>query len=72
MIKQLLKGAIDKLKEVRVSLIGGHSIEDNEFKFGFAVTGSVDKNRLLRLSEATSGDVLILTKPIGTGILTSA
>jgi len=71
-IKQLLKGAIDKLTEVRVSLIGGHSIEDNEFKFGFAVTGSVDKNRLLRVSEATSGDVLILTKPIGTGILTSA
>jgi selenide,water dikinase len=71
-IKRLLKGAIDKLHEAGVCLVGGHSIEDNEFKFGFAVTGVAENNKILKTEGASPGDVLILTKPLGTGILTSA
>ncbi|MCK5511878.1 MAG: selenide, water dikinase SelD [Thermodesulfovibrionia bacterium] len=71
-IKKLLKGAIDKLREAGACLIGGHSIEDKEFKFGFAVTGVVDKKSILKARGAAAGDILILTKPLGTGILTSA
>lgn len=71
-IKRLLKGAVDKLHEAGAFLIGGHSIEDEEFKFGLAVIGKVKKNEILRMSGAKKGDLLILTKPIGTGILTSA
>jgi selenide,water dikinase len=71
-IKQLLKGAVDKLREAGACLIGGHSIEDNEFKFGFAVSGVVDTGSILKAGGAQTGDVIILTKPLGTGILTSA
>jgi len=71
-IKSLLKGAIDKLKEAGASLIGGHSIEDKEFKFGLSVIGRVNRAKILRLDGASAGDVLILTKPLGTGILSSA
>ncbi len=71
-IKRLMKGAIDKIQEAGACLIGGHSIEDDQFKFGFAVSGVVEKNSILRASGALAGDLLILTKPIGTGILTSA
>lgn len=71
-IKRLLRGAVDKLHEAGAFLIGGHSIEDEEFKFGLAVTGKVKKNEILRITGARKGDLLILTKPIGTGILTSA
>jgi len=71
-IRRLLNGAIDKLKEAGVCLIGGHSIEDNEFKLGFAVSGTVDKDNILKIGGARAGEILILTKRIGTGILTSA
>jgi selenide,water dikinase len=71
-IRRLLKGAIDKLKEADTCLIGGHSIEDNEFKFGFAIIGAVSGSQILRAGNAKIGDILILTKPLGTGILTSA
>jgi len=71
-IKKLLNGAIDKLHEAGACLIGGHSIEDNEFKFGFAVSGIVDKKNILKAGGAKRGDILVLTKKIGTGILTSA
>ena len=71
-IKKLLKGCIDKLEEAGACLIGGHSIEDNELKFGLAVTGVVDKKKILTVAGACPGDVLVLTKPLGTGILTSA
>lgn len=71
-IKKLLKGAIDKLKEAGASLIGGHSIEDREFKFGLSVIGRVDRNKILRINGASAEDILILTKPLGTGILSSA
>lgn len=71
-IKRLLKGATDKLREAGATLIGGHSIEDEEFKFGLSVIGRVDKNKILRISGAIPGDILVLTKPLGIGILTSA
>lgn len=71
-IKKLLKGAVDKLHEAGACLIGGHSIEDSEFKLGFSVTGVVDKQAVLKAEGARPGDILILTKKIGTGILTSA
>lgn len=71
-IRKLLSGAVDKLNEAGACLIGGHSIEDNEFKFGFAVTGVIDKKIILKAAGAKTGDMLILTKQIGTGILTSA
>lgn len=71
-IRKLLKGATDKLHEAGACLIGGHSIEDNEFKFGFAVSGVVDKKNLLRAGGALQGDTLVLTKNLGTGIITSA
>jgi len=71
-IRDLLKGAIDKLKEAGATLIGGHSIEDKEFKFGLSVIGRINKDKILRANGASAGDILILTKPIGTGILSSA
>ncbi len=71
-IKKLLNGAVDKLNEAGACLIGGHSVEDNEFKFGFAVTGVIGKKAILKTSGAKTGDILILTKRIGTGVLTSA
>ncbi|GBE40567.1 selenide, water dikinase [bacterium BMS3Bbin09] len=71
-IKKLLDGAADKLEEAGACLIGGHSIEDNEFKFGFSVTGVVEKDNILKASGASAGETLVITKPLGTGILTSA
>ncbi len=71
-IKNLLNGVSDKLKEAGASLVGGHSIEDKEFKFGLSVTGWIDKKKILRANGSSAGDVLILTKPLGTGILSSA
>jgi selenide,water dikinase len=71
-IRRLLKGALDKLQEAGACLIGGHSIEDSEFKFGFAVSGVVEKNSLLKAGGAKAGDILVLTKKLGTGIITSA
>jgi selenide,water dikinase len=71
-IKKLLRGAVDKLHEAGVCLIGGHSIEDNEFKFGFAVSGVVETKNILKVSGAKAGEILVLTKKLGTGILTSA
>ncbi len=71
-IRRLLKGAISKLDEAGTCLIGGHTIEDNEFKFGFAVSGVVEKDVILKVAGAKPGDILIITKKLGTGILTSA
>ena len=69
---QILAGGIDKMKEAGVSIIGGHSINDAEIKAGFAVTGLIDKNRVVTNAAARPGDVLILTKPLGTGIIAFA
>ena len=69
---QILAGGADKCREAGVIVAGGHSINDHEPKFGLAVSGFVDLDRLLANRSAREGDVLVLTKALGTGILTSA
>jgi selenide,water dikinase len=71
-LADILRGADDKLKEANVTLVGGHSIDDKEPKFGLAVTGTVHPDKVRTNSGAKPGDVLILTKPIGVGILTTS
>jgi selenide,water dikinase len=68
----MLRGGIDKMQEAGVEVIGGHSIKDNEIKFGFSVTGEVNPKKIITNDKANPGDVLILTKPIGTGIISFA
>jgi len=71
-LKKILQGAADKAKEAGIDIIGGHTVEDSEPKFGLAVTGSIDPNKILTNSNAKPGDAIILTKPIGLGIITTA
>ncbi len=71
-MNKMLQGGIDKLKEAGVALLGGHSIKDKEIKFGFAVTGTINPARIITNDTAKPGDLLVLTKPIGTGILSFA
>lgn len=71
-LTEILRGAGDKLEEAGATLVGGHSIDDTEPKFGMAVTGLIHPKRILTNSTACPGDLLILTKPIGIGILTTA
>ncbi len=68
----ILRGGIDKMAEAGVAVIGGHSIQDEEVKAGFAVTGLIDPRRVVARAAARPGDRLILTKPIGTGIIAFA
>ncbi len=68
----ILRGGMDKMKEAGVLTVGGHSVEDSEVKYGLSVTGFVHPERILTNSGARAGDVLILTKPIGVGVITSA
>ena len=71
-IKEIFRGGFDKLREAGVSLLGGHTVRDPEIKFGYAVTGSIDPARVLANAGARAGDVLYLTKPLGTGIVGTA
>jgi len=71
-LKDILKGGVDKILEAGALLVGGHSIEDDELKYGLAVTGTVHPKRLVTNSGAKAGDKLILTKPLGTGIISTA
>lgn len=71
-MEEILRGGIDKLKEANCSLLGGHSINDKEIKCGFAITGVIKNKNFIKRDNAKIGDVLILTKPIGTGILSFA
>ena len=71
-LERILQGAADKAAEAGISIIGGHTVDDTEPKFGLAVTGMVHPQRILRNCTAKPGDVLILTKPLGFGILTTA
>ena len=65
----MLAGAMEVLAEAGVALIGGHSIKDDEIKLGFAVTGTVDAARAVERANLRAGDLLVLTKPLGTGVL---
>jgi cysteine desulfurase len=71
-LKEILKGASDKAAEAGISILGGHTVEDIEPKFGMAITGMVHPDKVLTNATAKPGDVLILTKPIGTGIISTA
>lgn len=69
---RILAGGAAKLEEARVAIVGGHSIKDKEVKFGYAVTGFVDPTAILTNRGARPGDRLLLTKPLGTGIIATA
>jgi len=71
-IQQVLQGASDVMSEAKASLVGGHSIDDDTLKFGLSVTGLVETNRIWSNTGAKVGDVLILTKPLGTGTICAA
>jgi selenide,water dikinase len=71
-LKEILKGGISKLKEAGVSLIGGHTVDDLETKYGLSVTGIVHPEKFVKNSTARPGDVLVYTKPLGIGVLTTA
>src|ERR687891_694711 len=70
--ERILVGAAEALKGAGAVLLGGHSVRDPELKFGLAVIGEADPNRLLTNAKARPGDHLILTKPLGTGVLVNA
>jgi selenide,water dikinase len=71
-LREILKGGLDKLREAEVVLVGGHSIEDQELKYGLAVTGLIHPDAILTNTGAQVGDRIILTKPLGTGIINTA
>jgi selenide,water dikinase len=71
-IAAIFRGGYDKLTEAGTALLGGHTVQDSEIKFGYAVTGAVDPKRILTNAGARPGDVLVLTKPIGTGVVGTA
>ena len=72
LLREILRGGSDKVKEAGASMAGGHSVDDNEPKYGLAVTGCVHPDRVLTNKGCRSGDALILTKPLGTGVLFNA
>jgi len=71
-LREILCGGQDKMREAGVSIVGGHSVTDPELKFGYSVTGVVQRRRLLTNAGARPGDRLVLTKPLGTGVLSTA
>jgi selenide,water dikinase len=71
-LKEILRGAHEKAEQAGIPILGGHTVEDTEPKFGLSVTGLIHPDQVIRNSTACPGDVLILTKPIGLGILTTA
>lgn len=68
----IVRGGHEKLREAGCALLGGHSVRDPEIKFGYAVTGLVDPAQMLTNAGARAGDVLVLTKPLGTGVIATA
>ncbi len=71
-LKDILRGGVDKMREAGVILVGGHSVDDAELKYGLSVTATVHPERLVTNSGAKAGDKLVLTKPLGTGIVATA
>lgn len=71
-LRQILAGGQSTLKEAGVCLVGGHTVEDDELKYGLSVTGLVNPGQIIRNSTARPGDELILTKPLGGGIISTA
>lgn len=71
-LEQILRGGLSKMDEARCTIVGGHSVRDDDLKFGYAVTGVIHPQRIWRNVGAKPGDVLFLTKPIGTGVIATA
>src|SRR5580698_5290479 len=71
-LEQIMRGGLAKMAEAGCVVVGGHSVRDPEIKFGYAVTGLIDPDRVFTNTGAVAGDTLILTKPIGTGVITTA
>lgn len=71
-LEQIMRGGLAKMTEAGCTVVGGHSVRDEEMKFGYAVTGLIDPAKVKTNARAMAGDVLILTKPIGTGVITTA
>jgi selenide,water dikinase len=71
-LTEILQGGLEKIHEAGAVLLGGHTVEDAELKYGLSVTGTVHPRRILTNKASQAGDVLVLTKPIGTGIISTA
>jgi len=71
-LARIFAGGLDMLQRAGVSLLGGHTVQDQEIKFGYAVTGEIDPRRIWTNAGARAGDVLLLTKPLGTGVIATA
>lgn len=71
-LREVLAGGQSVLQECGVCLVGGHTVEDDQLKYGLSVTGLIEPDRIVRNSTARPGDLLILTKPLGTGIISTA
>jgi selenide,water dikinase len=71
-LREMIRGGAETLRRAEVALLGGHSVRDREIKFGFAVTGHVHPKRVITNRGARKGDLLVLTKPLGTGVLATA
>ena len=71
-LEQILKGGAQKIHEADCAILGGHSVADEEIKFGYAVTGTVHPRRILTNTGACAGDTLVLTKKLGTGVIATA
>jgi len=71
-LREIIQGGVDKIKEAGVVLVGGHSVDDPELKYGLSVTGFIHPDRVLTKQNLKPGDKLILTKPLGTGIVNTA
>jgi selenide, water dikinase len=71
-LRTIIEGGLDKIREAGVVLVGGHTVEDSELKYGLSVTGYIHPDRILTKKNLQSGDILILTKPVGTGIIATA
>ena len=70
-LTQIMRGGLETLNQYGVTLIGGHSVDNTQIMFGYAVTGVIDPNKVAKNSGAQPGDVIILTKPIGTGVIST-
>jgi selenide, water dikinase len=71
-LEEIIRGGLEKMKEAKCSVIGGHSIRNEDMLFGYAVTGVINPHRVWRNVGARTGDALLFTKPLGTGVITTA
>jgi len=71
-ITEILRGGADKAAEAGVAIVGGHSVKDDELKYGLSITGTIHPDQIIRNVGARPGDLLVLTKPLGAGVITTA